>query len=75
MLPDVFVKDYETQKCELFLHHDDVVEFFELQKQNGVDIDSRYTVYKFNITDTIDPTEAIELIIAGECLGGSEDEE
>lgn len=74
MLPDLFVKDYETQKCELFLHHDDVVTFFELQKRNGVDVDSRYTVYKFNITDIIEPTEAIELINSGESLS-SEDEE
>jgi hypothetical protein len=75
MLPDIFVKDYETQKCELFLHDEDVIAFFELQNRNGVDIDSRYTVYKFNITDSIDPTKAIKLIIAGECLEGSEDEE
>ncbi len=72
MLPSTFVIDSETQKCEIFFEQD-LLAFLQSKKQNGIDIDSRYTVYSFDITNSFKSNETIDLILRDEFLV-SEDE-
>lgn len=67
MSPSIVIQDRNTnQYVKVFTHTEELIAFFASEKQSGVDIQSKYLVYKFSVNQTFCADEALDTI---KCFG------
>lgn len=63
MSPSILVKDCNTQQfVKIFTTSNELIAFFDSEKQLGVDIADRYLVYKFAVDQVFCADEALDVI-------------
>lgn len=63
MSPSILVKDCSTQQfVKIFTTSSELIAFLDGEKQLGVDVQSKYLIYKFNVDQVFNVDDAINAI-------------
>ena len=63
MSPSILVKDCSTQQfVKVFTTSSELIAFLDGEKQLGVDVQSKYLIYKFNVDQVFNVDDAINAI-------------
>lgn len=67
MSPNIIVQDCDTQQfVKVFTKSEQLVDFLSSEKDSGVDIESKYVIYKFQVDQMFNPNDALDTI---KCFG------